>query len=158
MPLLQTGTHAPAFNLPDADGVKHRLSAFKGGPVVVYFYPKDLTSGCTTQACDFRDAHAAFARLDATIIGISPDPPTRHATFRAKHDLPFLLLSDERDNKDTPPVCDKWGVWQQRSMYGNTYMGVVRTTYLLNASGKITRRWDKVKVKGHVDEVLAALR
>jgi len=161
MPLIEPGTRAAAFNLKDADGTAHRLSAFKGRPVVLYFYPRDSTPGCTKQACAFRDwvatqssgdTHAEIEKHGAVVFGVSPDDAKAHAKFADKQSLNFPLLIDP-DQK----VAEKYGVWQEKSMYGKTYMGIVRTTYLIDAAGKVARRWDKVKVKGHVDEVIAAV-
>ena len=170
MPLIEPGTRAAAFNLKDADGTAHRLSAFKGRPVVLYFYPRDSTPGCTKQACAFRDwvatqnggdwvatqnssdARAQSEKHGAVVFGVSPDDAKAHAKFADKQSLNFPLLIDP-DQK----VAEKYGVWQEKSMYGKTYMGIVRTTYLIDAAGKVARRWDKVKVKGHVDEVIAAV-
>ncbi len=159
MPLIDEGRVAPAFTLPDQDGTSHPLNSYRGGPVVLYFYPKDDTSGCTKEACAFRDQLPAFESLDATILGVSPDPVAKHRAFADAHELPFTLLSDApATDGDAPRVCDRYGVWQEKSMYGRTYMGVVRTTYLLDADGRVARRWDKVRVPGHADAVLEALR
>ncbi|MCA9296538.1 MAG: peroxiredoxin, partial [Phycisphaerales bacterium] len=132
----------------------------------LYFYPKDDTSGCTKQACAFRDHRPDFDAIDVTVLGVSPDDPSSHERFAHKFDLNFTLLADVPEkskdagpeDKGTPKVCDAYGVWQQKSMYGKTYMGVVRTTYLIDANGKVARRWDKVKVDGHVEEVLEAVK
>lgn len=150
--LIEPGKPAPAFNLPDQQGNKHRLSAFKGSWVVLYFYPKDNTPGCTTQACQFRDATEDLQALGAAVLGISPDDTKSKAKFADKYDLSFPILADEGAT-----VCDKYGVWQEKSMYGRKYMGVVRTTYLIDPQGKVAQRFDKVKVKQHAAEVLAAL-
>ncbi len=152
MPLIDVGKKAPAFTLADQTGEKHRLSAYKGHPVVLFFYPKDMTSGCTKEACQFRDTHADFHRAGAIVLGVSPQDVTSKAKFAEKESLNFPILADP-----DAAVCDKYGVWQQKSMYGNTYMGVVRTTYLIDADGKVAHRWDKVKVPGHADAVLQAL-
>lgn len=151
-PTIEPGKPAPAFNLPDQAGEKHRLSAYKGKWVVLYFYPKDSTPGCTTQACGFRDAEAALQGRGAVVLGISPDPVKSKAKFADKQGLNFPILADEG-----AAVCDKYGVWQEKSMYGKTYMGVVRTTYLIDPKGKVYQRFDKVKVKGHTELVLDAL-
>ena len=150
--LVEPGKAAPAFTLTDQSGEKHRLSQYKGRWVVLYFYPKDNTPGCTTEACDFRDAQAQLTRRDAVVLGISPDGEASKAKFAGKYDLNFPVLADEG-----AAVCGKYGVWQEKSMYGKSYMGVVRTTYLIDPSGKVAQRFDKVKVKGHADQVLAAL-
>ncbi|NNM27455.1 MAG: thioredoxin-dependent thiol peroxidase [Phycisphaerales bacterium] len=156
--MIEPGQPAPAFQLPDQDGCTHRLGDYAGRPLVVYFYPKDDTSGCTKEACQFRDLLPKFRHFGAGILGISPDSSASHAAFAAKHDLNFTLLADERDADDTPPVCAAYGVWQEKSMYGRTYMGVVRTTYLLDDDGVVVERWDKVRVAGHADAVLATLK
>jgi len=158
MPLIEEGKKAPAFSLPDQSGTNRALKDFAGKPLVLYFYPKDDTSGCTAQACDFRDAAPDFKKLKATVLGISPDDDKSHTKFVAKNKLNFTLLADSPGRDGTPKVCDRFGVWQEKSMYGKKYMGVVRTTYLIDASGKVVKRWDKVKVPGHVEEVLAAIK
>jgi peroxiredoxin Q/BCP len=158
MPLIDVGRKAPAFTLPDQHGKKHALKDCLGRPVVIYFYPKDNTSGCTKEACAFRDALPAFKRGQAVIFGVSPDSPASHARFADKHDLNFTLLADERKDDAAPKVCDKYGVWQEKKMAGRKYMGVVRTTYLLDVNGKVARRWDKVKVADHAEEVLQAVK
>ena len=159
MSLIEEGRVAPAFTLPDQDGRKHALKSYRGRPVVLYFYPKDDTSGCTKEACAFRDLLPEFESADAAVLGVSPDSVASHRKFADRHGLPFTLLADEPKGEEAPPaVCEKYGVWQRKSMYGRTYMGVVRTTYLIDAAGKVVRRWDKVRVPGHADAVLAALR
>ncbi|MFG0331549.1 MAG: thioredoxin-dependent thiol peroxidase [Phycisphaerales bacterium] len=151
------GRKAPAIALKDQDGVLHRLSQYKDSFVVLYFYPKDDTSGCTTQACGFRDAWPEFEKLDAVVLGVSPDDEKSHRRFADKHELPFTLLADPKQDDGTPVVCDKYGVWREKNMYGRKYMGVARTTYLIAPGGRIIRRFDKVKPKGHAEEVLAAI-
>jgi len=159
MPLIEPGRKAPAFRLKDADGTAHTLRDMLDGPLVLYFYPKDDTSGCTKEACQFRDTLPEFEGLDAAVVGVSPDDERSHAKFAAKHGLNFPLLADSvRDEEDRPKVCHAYGVWVEKSMYGRTYMGVQRTTYLIGPDGKVVRRWDKVRVPGHAEEVLAALR
>ena len=158
MSLVDVGRKAPALTLKDQNEEKHSLKDFLGQPVVLYFYPKDDTSGCTAQACQFRDDLPKFKRSKAVILGVSPDSEASHAKFVAKHDLNFTLLSDPKDAEGNPKVCTKYGVWQEKSMYGRKYMGVVRTTYLIDAKGKVVRRWDKVKVPGHAEEVLEAVK
>ena len=153
MALIDPGKKAPAFALKDQNGNAHALRDYAGKPVVLYFYPKDDTPGCTTQACRFRDALPAFTKGKAVVLGVSPDDESSHAKFATKHDLNFTLLADPGAK-----VCEKYGVWQEKSMYGRTYMGVVRTTFLIGPDGKVVRRWDKVKVPGHAQDVLAALR
>jgi peroxiredoxin Q/BCP len=156
--LVAVAAKAPDFTLPDASGKLVTLSAFKGKPVVLYFYPKDDTTGCTQEACDFRDNLAAFRKAGCTVLGVSPDPVKSHAKFAAKHALTITLLADEPGADGTPAVCAQYGVWQEKSMYGRAYMGVVRTTYVIDGAGKVARRFDKVSVTGHVDEVLAVVR
>jgi peroxiredoxin Q/BCP len=153
MALIEKGKKAPAFTLEDQSGAKHRLKDLAGKPVVLFFYPKDDTSTCTQEACAFRDDYSKFKRAKAAVLGISPQDVTSKAKFAAKHDLNYPILADI-DAK----VSDKYGVWQEKSMYGNRYMGVVRTTYLIDATGKVAKRWDKVKVKGHVEDVLEAVK
>lgn len=155
--LIDVGRTAPAFALRDQDGTLRRLSQFKGSPVILYFYPRDLTSGCTTQACEFRDHYPDFSALKVPVLGISPDDVDTHRKFVDRHTLPFILLADEKDDEGTPAVCDRYGVWQEKSMYGRRFMGVVRTTYLVGPSGKVLHRFDKVKPKGHASEVLGIL-
>ena len=150
--MIEPGKAAPAFHLADQDGNKHRLSQYKGQWVVLYFYPKDNTPGCTTQACGFRDNEAELQSRGAVVLGISPDDTKSKAKFAGKYDLNFPILADEGSE-----VCSKYGVWQVKSMYGRTYMGVVRTTFLIDPKGKVAQRFDKVKVKGHTDAVLEAL-
>ena len=145
------GKSAPDFTLPTDGGGKVKLSSFKGKKVVLYFYPKDMTSGCTTESCDFRDRHPKFKTIDAEIIGISKDSVARHDKFKDKYDLPFLLASDEADK-----VCEAYGVWKEKSMYGKKYMGIERSTFLIDSTGVVRGEWRKVKVKDHADEVLAA--
>lgn len=149
----EVGTKAPAFHLADQDGTKHRLSDYAGQHVVLYFYPKDDTSGCTAQACQFRDDLPKFEKLDAVILGVSPQDEKSKAKFANKYDLNFPVLADLEAK-----VCTKYGVWQQKSMYGKKYMGVVRTTFLLDPKGKIIERWDKVKVPKHAEAVMQALK
>jgi peroxiredoxin Q/BCP len=150
--MISEGKKAPDFDLPtDSGSVK--LSSLKGHPVVVYFYPKDDTSGCTTEAKSFTEKMKAFDALDARVIGISPDSVKSHQKFRDKHGLRVVLAADE-DKK----VAEDWGVWVEKSMYGRKYMGIERSTFLIDKSGKVARIWRKVKVPGHVDEVLSALK
>ncbi len=151
--MLQINKKAPAINLPDVEGKKRTLKEFLGKKVVLYFYPKDMTPGCTTEACDFRDAFPNFKKLKAVVIGISPDSVERHKKFIEKYDLPFLLLSDEKKT-----VLEKYGVWKEKSMYGKKYMGVVRTTVLIDEKGVVRKIYPKVKVKGHVEEVYNDLK
>ncbi|MCH2144991.1 MAG: thioredoxin-dependent thiol peroxidase [Phycisphaerales bacterium] len=158
MSLVDPGRKAPAFTLSDEDGRKHALKDFGGKAVVLYFYPKDDTSGCTKEACAFRDLKARFSRANAVVLGVSPDDEKSHRKFIDKHGLNFTLLADPKDADGDPKVCAKYGVWQEKSMYGRKYMGVVRTTYLIDEDGKVARRWDKVKVTDHADEVLEAVK
>lgn len=149
---LKTGVKAPDFTLPtDGDGTI-KLSSLKGSPVILYFYPKDDTPGCTTESCDFRDNFNAFKRAGATIIGISKCSVKKHDKFKAKYDLPFTLASDEDSD-----VCEQYGVWVEKSMYGKKYMGIERSTFLIGADGKIAQIWRKVSVTGHADEVKKAV-
>jgi len=150
--MLKTGDKAPLFSLVDDSGKKVSLKDFKGKTVVLYFYPKDLTPGCTVEACDFRDAQAQMKKKKAVVLGVSRDTVSLHGKFRDKHDLNFPLLADE-DGK----VCEAYGVWQEKSMYGKKYMGIARTTFVIGPTGKIEKVFEKVKVKGHVDEILESL-
>lgn len=152
MPLVEPGKKAPAFSLPDQDDVTHALKDHAGQPVVLFFYPKDDTSGCTKEACQFRDALPDFKKSKAAVFGISPQDTRSKARFAAKHELNYPILAD-----DDAKTCEKYGVWQAKSMYGRSFMGVVRTTFLIGPDGKIARRWDKVKVPGHAEEVLEAV-
>ncbi len=149
---VEVGQPAPAFSLPDHDGTTLTLNAFAGRRLVLYFYPKDDTSGCTAEALDFNARLARFAAAGAAVLGVSPDPVSSHVKFRTKHDLAVPLASDE-----TRAMLEAYGVWTEKSMYGRRYMGVERTTVLVGADGRVARIWPKVKVKGHADEVLAAL-
>ncbi len=158
---IKAGRKAPAFKLQDQDGNTHALSDYAGKPLVLFFYPKDDTSGCTQEACDFRDQLPAFEKLGAAVLGISILNTKSKAKFARKNDLNFLLLADDRENaegKPDPAIAQKYGVWVEKSMYGRTYMGIDRTTFLIDAQGKIARVWSKVKVPGHVDEVAQALK
>ncbi len=150
--LIEPGRAAPAFKLTDQTGQPHKLSNYRGKWVVLYFYPKDNTSGCTKQACGFRDTRDAFEARNAVVLGVSPDDEASHARFASKHGLTFTLLADPEKK-----ACGAYGVWQEKSMYGRKYLGVVRTTYLIDPKGKVARRFDKVKVPGHAEAVLAAL-
>jgi len=148
------GDAAPDFTLVASPGETPLTLSdeWANGPVVLYFYPKDATPGCTTEACDFRDRDAAVAEAGATVIGVSPDPPASHEKFIAKQSLPFRLVSDEEH-----AAAEAYGVWVEKSMYGRKYMGVQRATFLIAQGGEIAAAWPKVKVKGHADAVLAAL-
>jgi thioredoxin-dependent peroxiredoxin len=148
---VDVGDKAPSFTLPADGGGKVSLKDLKGKTVVLYFYPKDDTSGCTAEACAFRDALPDFSKVKAEIIGISRDPVKSHDKFKAKYDLPFPLASDE-DGK----VCEAYGTWVEKSMYGRKYMGIERSTFLVDGKGVIRNVWRKVKVPGHADAVLKA--
>ena len=151
MPLIEPGKKAPAFSLNDQDGQTHKLSDYEGRPVVLYFYPKDDTPGCTVEACAFRDNLPKFKPGKAAIFGVSILDEKSKAKFAKKYDLNFPLLADAEH-----VVAEKYGAWQERSMYGRTYMGIARITYLIGPDGKVAKRWDKVKVDGHAAEVLEA--
>lgn len=152
MPLIDPGKKAPAFSLKDQDGKAHRLSDYDGRPVVLYFYPKDDTPGCTREACAFRDNLPKFKPSKAAILGVSVLDEASKARFAAKYDLNFPLLADPDH-----AVAEKYGVWQKKTNYGKSYMGLVRTTYLIGADGKVVKRWNNVKVDGHAEAVLDAV-
>ncbi len=152
MPLIEPGRKAPAFRLKDQAGVEHGLGDYAGRPVILYFYPKDDTPGCTTESCDFQSRLPAFKKAKAVVLGASILDEKSKAKFAAKHGLTFPLLADADH-----AVAEKYGVWQQKMRYGRKYMGIVRTTYLIDGDGKVARRWDKVGVEGHADEVAAAV-
>ena len=149
---VKVGDKAPEFCLPDQNNRIICLKDFKGKWFVLYFYPKDNTSGCTQEAVDFSEYLKDFKRMDAAIIGVSPDSTKSHISFVNKHNLRITVLSDTEHN-----VLQKYGVWQKKKMYGREYYGVVRTTFLIDPKGKIVHKWEKVKVKGHVSDVKAAL-
>ncbi len=150
---LAAGSNAPDFTLPTDGGGSVSLSTLKGKAVVLYFYPKDDTSGCTLEAQGFNANLDAFAAAGAVVIGVSPDGVASHDKFKKKYGLAFALASDE-----SKQMLEAYGVWAEKSMYGRKYMGVERTTYLIDKAGKIARVWEKVKVPGHVEEVLAAAK
>jgi len=150
MPVV--GKSAPAFTLDTDTGERLSLRDLKGKPVVLYFYPKDDTSGCTAEACEFRDAFPRFDKSKAVILGVSPDPVKSHQKFKAKYELPFTLLADTDH-----AVAEQYGVWKEKSMYGRKYMGVERTTFIIDAAGKMAKIFEKVKPQGHAAEVEAAL-
>lgn len=152
MALIDPGKKAPAFRLHDQHNTSHRLADYAGRPVVLYFYPKDDTPGCTTEACAFRDNLPQFKKSKAAVFGISILDQASKARFAAKHDLTFPLLADADH-----AIADKYGVWQKKSLYGRQFMGIARTTYLIGGDGKVVRRWDNVKVNGHAEAVLAAV-
>jgi peroxiredoxin Q/BCP len=153
MSLIEPGRKAPSFTLNDQSNTPHKLSDYAGRPVVLYFYPKDDTPGCTKESCDFRDHLPTFKKSKAAIFGVSILDEASKAKVAAKFDLNFPLLADENHT-----VAEKYGVWQEKSMYGRKFMGIARTTYLIDGEGKVARRWDKVNVTGHAEEVLAAVQ
>lgn len=150
---LTVGQLAPDFELPSSTGEPVKLSDYRGQRVVLYFYPKDMTSSCTQQACDFRDRHAEFEGLNTVILGISTDPMKQHDKFIAEYGLPFTLLSDEEH-----VVAEQYGVWQLKKMYGKEYMGIVRSTFLIDEEGTLIKDWSKVRVKGHIEAALEAVK
>ncbi|MHB2025358.1 MAG: peroxiredoxin [Elusimicrobiota bacterium] len=149
---IQEGDRAPVFDAVDDSGHRRVLSDYKGKTLVLYFYPKDNTSGCTAQACDFRDGLKHFEKKDAAILGVSPDSVRSHEGFKLKYHLPFPLLADE-----DKAVCRAYGVWKEKSMYGRKYMGVERSTFLIGPEGRILKIWRKVSVTGHVAEISGLL-
>lgn len=151
--MLKIHQPAPDFRLPDASGTFHALSDFRGHTVVLYFYPKDMTSGCTDEACQFRDHHSEIQSLGAVILGISPDPPEKHKRFIEKHHLPFILLSDEKHQ-----IAKVYQVWGKKKMYGKETEGIHRTTFIIDAEGRIRHIFEKVKVAGHAEEVFQKLK
>jgi len=153
MTILETGDQAPAFDLPANGGDNLQLADFRGKWVALYFYPKDMTPGCTTESQDFRDLFSDFTRQNTTIVGVSRDSVRRHDKFVAKHDLPFPLVSDESGT-----MCEDYGVWKLKKLYGREYMGIERSTFLIDPMGIIRHIWPKVKVKGHADDVLRTLQ
>jgi peroxiredoxin Q/BCP len=151
--MLKPGSKAPAFSLLSDGGGRVALKDLKGKPVVLYFYPKDDTSGCTTEACEFRDHWKAVKATGAVVLGVSPDGVTSHDKFKAKYKLPFPLLADVDH-----AVAEAYGAWGEKSMYGRKYMGILRSTFVIDPAGKVVKVFDKVKPKGHAAEVLDALR
>ena len=149
--VLEVGDKAPDFELLDQDGKLHKLSDFKGKNIVLYFYPKDDTPGCTAEACDFRDNYPALKKK-AVVIGVSGDDEKSHKRFAAKHDLPFILLSDPKHK-----VLEQYSVWKKKSMYGKFFMGIERTTYIIGKDQKIIKIFPKVSVTGHVQEIMKGL-
>ncbi|WP_052585565.1 thioredoxin-dependent thiol peroxidase [Bacillus velezensis] len=149
---IEIGQTAPDMKLVNDSGEEVALTDFKGKYVVLYFYPKDMTPGCTTEACDFRDQHESFAELDAVIIGVSPDSRDKHEKFKQKHDLPFQLLVD-----DEHKLAEAFDVWKLKKNFGKEYMGIERSTFLLDKEGRLVKEWRKVKVKDHVAEALREL-
>jgi peroxiredoxin Q/BCP len=152
MALIEPGKKAPAFALKDQNGKTHRLADYAGRPVVLYFYPKDDTPGCTKQACAFQDNLPRFKTSKAAVLGVSILDEASKARFAEKFKLSFPLLADAQHE-----VAEKYGVWQKKSLYGRSFMGNVRTTFLIDAEGKVRKRWDNVKVDGHADAVVAAV-
>ena len=150
--MVEEGTPAPDFELAGDTGEPVRLSAFRGNPVVLYFYPKDNTSGCTTEACGIRDAWGEFELAGAVVLGVSPDGVESHAKFRAEFDLPFTLLADPDH-----AVAEAYGVWQEKSRYGRTYLGIVRSTFVIDADGTVVKALRNVRPATHADDVLAIL-
>lgn len=151
--MIESGQPAPDFTLPDQRGQEVTLSQLQGAPVVLYFYPKDDTPGCTKEACAFRDARADYEAAGAHVIGVSPDDSTSHLKFAEKYDLPFTLVADV-DRQ----VCEAYGVWQEKNNYGKKSMGVVRTTFIIDRNGIVQKTFPKVKVDGHSDKILEALK
>lgn len=152
MALLEVGAKAPKFTAKDQDGAKVKLDDFKGKKVVIYFYPKDDTPGCTKEACAFRDNFPKFKKLGVEVLGVSTDGEKAHQKFIAKYELPFRLLAD-----DDKKIVEAFGVWGEKSLYGRKYMGTNRVTYLIDEAGKIAAVWPKVKPETHADEILALL-
>ena len=149
---LSTGTIAPDFTLLDETGSPRRLSDYRGRPLVLYFYPKDDTPGCTTEACSFRDGYSAYQQAGVTILGVSPDTPKKHARFKEKYHLPFTLLADAEHK-----VCELYGVWGRKKFMGREYDGVFRTTFVIAPEGTIVKVFENVKPEGHSAQVLGAL-
>ncbi len=150
--MLSVGDKAPDFSGIDDSGKKISLKDLKGKKFVLYFYPKDDTTACTAEACDFRDSFAKFKKLGVPVIGVSPDDERSHTKFKTKYELPFPLIADTDKT-----ICNAYGVWQEKSMYGRKYMGVVRSTFVIDEKGKIAAIYTKVKVKGHIADVLENL-
>ncbi|WP_214625863.1 thioredoxin-dependent thiol peroxidase [Paenibacillus agaridevorans] len=150
---LEIGKKAPKFKLPASTGEMLSLMDLRGKQVVLFFYPKDMTPTCTEQACDMRDNYSGFENHNTVVLGISTDSVKSHLNFIAKKELPYVLLADEAHK-----VCEQYGVWQLKKLYGREYMGIVRSTFLIDAKGNLVREWRKVKVKGHAAEVLEAAK
>jgi len=149
---IEEGAKAPDFTLPTHSGTKLKLSSLRGSPVVLYFYPKDDTPGCTKEACGFRDAQKRLARHKAVVLGVSPDSPESHETFRQKYQLPFTLLADVDHT-----VAEQYGAWREKNMYGKKSWGIARSTFIIDASGKVAKVFKAVRADGHDEQVLAAL-
>lgn len=150
---VEIGKQAPNVKLPNQEGEMVSLADFKGKNIVLYFYPKDMTPGCTTEACDFRDHHESFGELDAVIIGVSPDPISKHEEFIDKHDLPFLLLADEEKS-----AAKAYDVWKLKKKDGKEYHGMERSTFIIDKEGNIQKEYRKVSVDGHVEDALEFIR
>jgi thioredoxin-dependent peroxiredoxin len=150
--MIEEGKPAPAFTLPSDNGQDVALESFRGKPVVLYFYPKDDTPGCTAQACGIRDVWGELQRKGAVVLGVSPDSPKKHVKFKEKYRLPFALLSDEAHE-----VAEKYGTWVEKNMYGKTYMGMERSTFVIDADGNVKKVMPRVKPADHADDVLAVL-
>lgn len=150
--MLKAGDKAPDFKLLSENGKEVTLKKLKGHKVVLYFYPKDDTSGCTKEACDFKDSIKVFEKKETVVIGVSKDSVESHKKFKTKYELPFTLLSDESMN-----MLKEYGVWKEKSMYGRKYMGIERTTFLIDEKGKIKEIWEKVKVPGHITDILSKI-
>jgi thioredoxin-dependent peroxiredoxin len=151
--MLKEGDKAPAFTLEDDTGKKVSLKDFKGKSVILFFYPKDLTPGCTREACDFRDSLAQLGKRGAVVLGVSKDSVASHQKFKAKHELTFPLLADVEGK-----ACEAYGVWKEKKLYGRKFMGIERTTFLIGPDGRIRKVFSKVRVDGHVDAVRAELK
>ena len=151
--MVREGQAAPNFSLKDKDGKAVKLGDFKGKKVVLYFYPKDMTTGCTAEACDFQASWSAIKKAGAVVLGVSPDDEKRHQKFAEEYHLQFTLLADPEHK-----VSEAFGVWKEKSMYGRKFMGIERSTFLIDEGGKVSKIWAKVRVKGHVAEVLDALK
>lgn len=150
---LIIGQQAPLFNLPASDGTNLALTSLLGKKVVLFFYPRNMTPSCTQEACDIRDRYVQLADLNTAVVGISTDTVKSHQNFITKKELPYLLLADEQHE-----VSELYGVWQLKKMYGKEFMGIVRSTFLIDEYGKIAKIWSKVKVKGHADDIVAAVQ
>ncbi|GIP18900.1 putative peroxiredoxin bcp [Paenibacillus montaniterrae] len=150
---LEIGQKVPMFTLPASDGTKWSLKEQLGKKIVLFFYPKDMTPACTQEACDLRDIYSELQQLGVEVVGISMDSEKSHRNFIAKQNLPYVLLTDEHHK-----VCEKYGVWQLKKLYGREYMGIVRSTFLIDEKGKLLERWDRVKVKGHAQAVLEVVQ
>ena len=150
---LSTGVQAPDFSLSDENGVTRKLSDYRGKPVVLYFYPKDDTPGCTKEACGFRDDYSLYEKSGVVVLGVSPDNPKQHTKFKEKYNLPFTLLAD-----DNHQVCDLYGTWGPKKFMGREYEGVLRTTFLIDAQGQILKIFKNVKPEGHSAEILEVLK